>query len=243
MKKLFCSIVLAAAMICAFASPASGQGFGVAQPGPLSGNCQSSPSLGIDTAIGQPYICGGQHVWSGIQISPSIQLAQSALTTVTTAQTMFTVPACSASVTTQCLSAGVMNAVGKTIEICGEAMFSNGATTPAITIAAKFGAATAVSVTTASNANTNSNAPLNWCFRVTTNAIGATGTDEAHGWVTDDTATAWASGSAVSTYVDGSTAVSSTYDHTVANALTVTIASTATLTTVTPRHLVVQLLD
>lgn len=227
-----------------FALPACGQsGFGTTQFGPLSGNCQSSPTLGMDLSMGQAYVCGGQHIWSGLQLSPSIQGAQTALTTVTTAQTMFTIPACSTSVTTNCLPAGFNNVVGKTWEICGEAMFSNGATTPAITIAVKVGAATPVSAVTANNANTNTNAPLNFCFRGTTTLAGASGTDEAHGWITDATAAAWAAGTAVATYVDGQTAVSAAYDHTAANAVTVTIAATAALTSVTPRHLVFQLLD
>lgn len=242
MKKL-AMLLLVVAMCALPALPLHGQVFGAVQNGPLSGNCQSAPVLGMDSSIGQPYVCGNQHVWSGVQVSPSIQTAQAALTNVTTAQTAFTIQACSTSLTTNCLPAGLMNAVNKTMEVCGELMFSNGVTTPAITIAVKFGAATPVSITTASNANSNTNAPLNFCVRVTTATSGTSGTDEAHGWLTDATAAAWTSGTAVSTFVDGNTAVSSGYDHTVANAVTVTIASTATLTSVTPRHLVAQLLD
>lgn len=158
-----------------------------------------------------------------------IQLASgptAALTSVTTAQTMasWTVPA------------GAMNVQGKRMHIHGQLMFSNGATTPAITLSVKIGSSiTPVSVTGASNANTNSNSPVDFDFTIQTTTTGTSGADEAHGCFTNTVAAAWSSGTAMAIYCDGNTAASSTYDHTVANTLALNIAATAALTSVTMR--------
>jgi len=225
------SLLLLVALLALATAPASAQ-FIITQAGPITAN-STQAALAIDTASDVLYVCPGGPCQSIAQ-TLSVQTAQTALTNVTSAQTMFSVS----------LKQGVMNVVGRTLRVCGEAMFSNGATTPAITIGVKIGSSvTPVSATSASNANSNTNAPLNFCFNITTNATGASGTDEAHGWLTDATAAAWSAGTAVATYVDGNTAVSSTYDHTAANTLAVNISSTATLTSVTPRHLFVELIE
>lgn len=148
-----------------------------------------------------------------------------AITTVTTAQTM----------ASWSIPAGAMNVQGKRVRACGELMFSNGATTPAITLSMKIGSITVASVVGASNANTNANSPLNFCFTAQTTTTGTSGADEAHGWFQEAVAAAWSSGTAIVTYTDGATAASSTYDHTVANTLALNIAATAALTTVTLR--------
>lgn len=186
------------------------------------------PNFAIDKTNGQMYV-GANGVWSTDQHLLNVQGPQAALTTVTTAQTMFsyTIPV------------GLQNILNKTFLVQGQAMFSNGATTPAITIALKIGSTTLVSVVGANNANTNSNAPLNFGFTFQTTAIGATGTDEAHGWLENAVSAAWSAGVAVAAYTDGNNAASAAYDHTISNILTVTIAATAALTTVTPRQLLV----
>ena len=151
---------------------------------------------------------------------------QTALTNVTTAQTM----------ASWSIPAGAMNVQGKRMHVHGQLMFSNGATTPAITLSVKIGSSVSpVSVTGASNANTNSNSPVDFDFTVQTTTVGTSGADEAHGCFTDTVAAAWSSGTASPVYCDGNAAASSTYDHTVVNTLALNIASTATLTSVTLR--------
>ena len=153
---------------------------------------------------------------------------QTAVTTVTTAQAMGT----------WTLAAGAMNVQGKKMRIKGYAVFSNGATTPAITLSVKIGSSiTPVSIVGAANANTNSSAPLPFDIVIQTTTTGSSGADEAHGCMQDATSAAWSSGTAMVTYCDNNTAASSTYDHTAANALAINIAATAALTTVTLRDL------
>lgn len=153
---------------------------------------------------------------------------QSAITTVTTAQ----------SLASWTMAAGAMNVQGKKMTIKGELMFSNGATTPAITLSVKIGASvTPVSIVGASNANTNASSPLYFEFEIQTTTTGTSGADEAHGRFCETVAAAWSSGTAVVCYLDGQTAASSTYDHTAANAISLNIAATAALTTVTLRDI------
>lgn len=193
--------------------------------GPLTGQpVPGAPNIALDTVNNQLYWAAGSTWATGLNML-NVQPPQAALTTVTTAQTMFTYT----------FTAGIQNILNRSFGIVGEAMFSNGVTTPAITISLKIGSVTIASVVGANNANSNTNAPINFAFNWITSAIGATGTDEAHGWMEEATAAAWASGTAVATYVDGNTAASSTYDHTAANVLQVNIAASAALTTVTPR--------
>lgn len=149
-----------------------------------------------------------------------------AITTVTTAQTMgsWTIPA------------GAMNVQGKKMHIHGTLVFSNGATTPAITLSAKIGSSvTPLSIVGANNANSNSSSPVHFDMWIQTTTVGTSGADEAHGCFTDTVAAAWSSGTASAIYCDGNAAASSTYDHTVANTLALNIAATAALTTVTLR--------
>lgn len=177
----------------------------------------------VSTGYATPAISGAPNTAGLIQLTAG---PQPAITTVTTAQTM-------ASWT---LPAGAMNVQGKRIHIHGQLMFSNGATTPAITLSVKIGSSvTPVSVVGAANANTNSNAPVDFDFTIQTTTTGTSGADEAHGCFTDTVAAAWSSGSASPVYCDGNTAASSTYDHTAANTLALNIAASAALTTVTLR--------
>jgi hypothetical protein len=177
----------------------------------------------VSTGYATPAISGAPNTAGLVQLTSG---PTTALTTVTTAQTM-------ASWT---LPAGAMNLQGKRMHIHGQLMFSNGATTPAITLSVKIGSSiTPVSVVGAANANTNSNAPVNFDFTIQTTTTGTSGADEAHGCFTDTVAAAWSSGVASPVYCDGNAAASSTYDHTVANTLALNIAASAALTSVTMR--------
>ena len=175
------------------------------------------------TGYATPALSGAPNTAGLLQLSAG---PQTAITTVTTAQTMgsWTLPA------------GAMNVQGKRMHIHGQLMFSNGATTPAITLSVKIGSSISpVSIVGASNANTNTNSPVDFDVTIQTTTVGTSGADEAHGCFTNTVAAAWSSGTAMAIYCDGNTAASSTYDHTVANTLALNIAASAALTSVTLR--------
>lgn len=148
-----------------------------------------------------------------------------AATTVNTATTItgssFTIPA------------GLMNVAGKTIE--GEAWLTNINTTgtPTVAIAVKIGSVTLATCTSAAITNAVT-APVHFTFTVKTAAVGATGTDEAHCALDIPLA---AAANAVGRYMDNNTAVSSTYDHTAANALVLVGTSAGASNTLTLRDL------
>lgn len=146
-----------------------------------------------------------------------------AATTVNTATTLtgssFTIPA------------GAMNIAGKTLE--GEAWLTNINTTgtPTVAIAVKIGAITVATCT--SQAITNAvTAPVHLTFTVKTAAVGASGTDEAHCALDIPLA---AAGNAVARVLDANTAVSSTYDHSAANAIVLVGTSAGASNTLTLR--------
>lgn len=179
------------------------------------------------TAAGDatPFISSAPNTAGLVQLTAG---AQAAITTVTTAQAAgsWTLPA------------GAMNVQGKRMHIHGMLQFSNGVTTPAITVSVKIGSSvTPLSIVGASNANSNTNSPLHFDGWVQTTTIGASGADEAHGCMSETVAAAWSSGTAMATYCDGNVAASSTYDHTVANTLAINVAASAALTSVTLRDL------
>lgn len=153
--------------------------------------------------------------------------AQTALTTITTAQTLDSLT----------LPTGALNVVGRALRVCFDGVYTSpGTTAPTITVALKIGSSvTPISVTSAGVSTTAStNMPFKGCFVVSTAAIGATGTDEAHGEL-DVNITANTPAAAFAAYADTNTAVSSTYDHTASNTATLSIATSLTMTSATLR--------
>jgi hypothetical protein len=148
--------------------------------------------------------------------------AQTALTTITTAQTL----------DSYALPAGLMNNTNRALRVCYSGVYTSpGTTAPVLTFSLKIGSSvTPVAITAAAISTTAStNMPFGGCFLVNTAAIGATGTDEAHGLLNINI-TANTPAAAVASYLDTNTAVSSTYDHTAANTAALLITSTLTLT-------------
>lgn len=185
----------------------------------------------VSTGYATPAISGAPNTAGVVNLTAG---PQTAITTVTTAQTMGSWP----------LAAGAMNVQGKKMRIKGELMFSNGVTTPAITLSVKIGSTVSpVSIVGAANANSNSNAPLYFEAEIQTTTTGTSGADEAHGRFCETVGAAWSSGTAVVCYLDGATAASSTYDHTAANTLALNIAATAALTTVTLRDVSIEFIQ
>lgn len=148
--------------------------------------------------------------------------AQTAVTTITTAQTLDTYP----------IPAGLMNSVGRILRVCFSGVYTSpGTTAPTLTFALKIGSSvTPITITSAAVSTTAStNMPFSGCYNVVTAAIGATGTDEAHGDLKVNV-TANTPAAAAAVYLDTNTAVSSTYDHTAANTATLSIAASLTVT-------------
>ena len=146
---------------------------------------------------GEPLVIGG---------ALKVLTAQTAITTVTTAQTLN-------STTAVTLPASAMNVVGKTLHVHGMLIFSNGVTTPTVAVSLKVGSVVELIPTSAANANSNTNSPVIFDFECTTQATGATGNDQCHGFITDDVANA-TPGAASSVYPDINTSVSGNWDHT-----------------------------
>ena len=152
--------------------------------------------------------------------------AQTAITTVTTIQALNS--------TTVTVPAGAMNVAGKTLHVKGYFVFSNGATTPTLTVTLKLGSVLMSAPVSAANANSNSSSPVWFEFYATTVGTGASGTLEAHGYVMDDVADATA-GHPLTFYPDYLAAVSSAVDLTAAENITVNLTASATVTTATLR--------
>jgi hypothetical protein len=185
----------------------------------------------VSTGYAGPALSGAANTAGVLNLTAG---PQTAITTVTTAQTMASWQ----------IAAGAMNVQGKKMKIKGFLTFSNGATTPAITLSVKIGSSmTPVSIVGAANANTNSNAPVEFEAYVQTTTVGTSGADEAHGCFRNATAAAWSSGASMLSFCDNNTAASSTYDHTVANTLALNIAATAVLTTVTLRDVSIEFIQ
>jgi hypothetical protein len=171
-------------------------------------------------------------------VSTSLQVlpAQTAITTVSTIQvlnglTAITVPA------------GALNAVGKTLRICGQFVFSNGATAPLLTLSLKFGSVVVAAPVSSANANTNSSSPALFCFLASTSATGASGTVEAHGYLQENVASAVA-GAAAATFPDTVTAASSAIDLTAAVTVTLNLTvSSGPVTTATLRTASVEIIN
>lgn len=221
---------LAAALALSPAVPALAQ-FGAVSNGPISGQCYA-PTLGLDKANGILYACGVNGVWNSQEVTLYSLPAQTTVTAVTTAQAIATFPA---------LNTNFQNVAGRLLQVCGQGVFTTaGTSTPTLTFALTEGGITPVSITTAAtSATAGTNLPFQVCFNLTTVATGATGTLEAHGSLSANIATA---GSAISTFLDTNTAVSSAINLTASNTMAITVAASAAVTSVTLRQVWLEVL-
>src|SRR5271166_6777438 len=132
----------------------------------------------------------------GIETTLLLLQAQTALTTITTAQNLFTLA----------LLAGALNKSNRTLRIRGMVIFASSGSV-AITIALKLGTVTLITIPTAAISASASNAQLYFDFLVSVATTGSSGALEAHGTVS---AQLGATNTAViSVYGDTNTAVSS----------------------------------
>lgn len=232
MKSLIRSIV--ALVVLAFPLVAAAQFNGITNGPSTNTSCQAAPGLYFDLQDSVLAACGKSHVLVTHQIALLTSSATTAVTTVTTAQSMATLA----------LGASLQNVAGRTVRVCGAGIYTSpGTTTPTMTIQLTEGGITPVAITTAAlSATASTSLPFSFCFVMTTVATGATGTLEAHG-ILNANISANTAAAAVATYADTNTAVSSTLDLTAANTLAVQVAASSALTSVQLRQLTVELIS
>lgn len=192
------------------------------------------PVLIVDKLSNVVSSCGTSGTAQAFETAVATFGAKTAVTTVTTAQTM-------ASVT---MTAGLQNFPTRTLRICGSGIYTTpGTTTPAMTILITEGGITPVSITTAAlSATASTNMPFQFCFNITTGTLGATGTVEAHGRLTVNVSDNTPAAAAVS-YLDTNTAVSSALNLNAANTLAVKVSADSAISSVQLRQLTVELIS
>jgi hypothetical protein len=172
---------------------------------------------------------------AGLQLAQSALakfVAQTTLTNITTAQTLFS----------KAIAAGLLNLVGRTLLVTGFGVYSSaGGSTPTITIALTLGGVTLCTITsTAINTAANTNLQFQFQFQATVVSVGASATLECHGDVAINLS-ANTPGSALSEFADQNTAVSSAVNLTAAATLAATIAASGTVSSATLRLASVEL--
>lgn len=166
---------------------------------------------------------GNSHVLAACQTALMVLNAQTALTSVTTAQNLIS----------KALNAGVLNKLSRTLYIQGSLIYTTpGTTTPTMTIAVTLGGVTVCTITTAAlSATASSNMPVQFGFYLTVAATGSSGTIEAHGFVNANIS-ANTPAAAAQNYLDTNTAVSSAINLTNALTLNVTVAASSSINSI-----------
>lgn len=157
--------------------------------------------------------------------------AQVALTAITTAQNLFTLP----------FAGGFLNLVGRRIKVRFTLIYSTTVGNVAtISFALKLGSVTLCTITTAAtNTAASANLPIQVEFELVVASLGASGTIESHGIVFANIGTAAAAAAAV--YLDTNTAVSSAVNLITAETLAVTIAASAAVPSAQIREASIQI--
>jgi hypothetical protein len=166
----------------------------------------------------------------GLETTLLLLQAQTALATITTAQTLFSLA----------LLAGALNKTNRTLRISGTIIFTVSTGTPTCTIAVKLGTVTLFTITTAALA-ASTNGQLSFEVLVSVASTGSSGTLEAHGEVTAQLSTAL--GTAMAQYADQSVAVSSAVNLTSALTLAATIAASTTMAAAQVRQALIEVVN
>jgi len=152
----------------------------------------------------------------GLESTQTLLQAQTALATITTAQTLFTIA----------FLAGALNKTNRALRISGTIIFTVSAGTPTTTIAIKLGTVTLFTITTAALA-ASTGGQLKFEVLISVAATGSSGTLEAHGSVKAQLSTSL--GTAIAEYLDQNTAVTSAVNLTAALNLVASIAASTTM--------------
>src|SRR5271165_1447823 len=163
----------------------------------------------------------------GLRTTLSLLQAQTALATITTAQTLFTLA----------LLAGALNKTSRTLRVTGTVIFTIGTGTPTTTIVLKLGTVTLATIVTG-NLQAVTAGQLNFDFLISVATAGSGGTLEVHGSVKAQLGATTAV--AIAEYLDVNAAVSSAVNLTSALNLVATIAASTTMASAQLRQLLVE---
>lgn len=202
------------ALAVAFALPANAQGFARIQKGPIT-DTVSGPSWGVDTQTGQAYFCNGPCLAGDITLGV---FQGGASTSITTANfTALTGP-------TTTIQQGELNVLNRHFRIRGRGRYTTAAasllnTDIALCTVSGCGSGTVFSpagcvVTSTNQANVLANGQFRFECEFTVSATGATGTVMAK--ASSSFQLGAATTAALSEFQDTATAVSATFDLTLA---------------------------
>ena len=164
-------------------------------------------------------ISGNAHNRHAMRKAIAILQEQTALTAITTAQTLLS----------KAPNAGAMNVTNRTVRVRGRLIYSTTSTNVAtITLALLLGATTLCTITTAAtNTAASSNLPIEFEFVFSVATTGAAPNIESHGNVKANIGTTAAA--AIAEYLDTNTAVVAGPSLIAAETLSVTIAASAAI--------------
>ena len=166
----------------------------------------------------------------GLETTLLLLQAQTALTTITTAQNLFS----------KALKAGALNKSGRTLRITGTVIFTTTNATQ-FTIALTLGGVTLVSIQSAIGAAAITNGQISFELIVSVAATGSNGTLEAHGLLNCQLSGTLST--ALPQYADQNTAVSSAVNLTSALTLACTIAASASVSSAQVRQVLVEVIN
>jgi phage baseplate assembly protein gpV len=166
----------------------------------------------------------------GVETTTLLLQAQTALTTITTAQNLFTLA----------FLAGALNKTNRALRISGTVIFTT-AGTPTITLSIKLGTVTLVAILTPAIGNAQTNGQMAFEFIVSVATAGSSGTLETHGELTVQGGSALSAG--VVQYLDQNTAVSSAVNLTSALTLAVTLAASTTVSSAQLRQGLIEVIN
>jgi hypothetical protein len=166
----------------------------------------------------------------GVESTLLLLQAQTALSTITTAQNLFTLA----------FLANALNKTNRALRVSGAVVFTVSAGTPTCTIVIKLGSVTLATITTAALA-ASTGGQIYFEFLLSVAASGSSGTLECHGTVQAQLSTSL--GTALPQYGDQNTAVSSAVNLTSALTLAVTIAASTTMASAQLRQGLVEVVN
>jgi hypothetical protein len=203
----------------------------VTQGPPPASQVVGTEGLILDATNNVLYTFGQNQELATLQSALASLGPQTALTAITTAQTLLS----------RVFGPGSLNVVGRTFKVSGTLIYATtSANVATITIAVKLGTVTLATVTTAAtNTAASTNLPVTFSFTFTVVSTGAAATLYASGNVNADLGTTAAA--AITSYLLAGSAVSSAVNLLTAETLAVTIAASAALPSAQLMNAVIEL--
>lgn len=177
---------------------------------------------------------GDSKAMTACQKALAVLPAQTALTAITTAQTLIT----------QAFNAGALSKVGRAILVEGVLIYTTpGTTTPAMSIALVLGGVTICTITTSGlSATASTNMPVQFYFQFNVVSTGSSATVECHGFVCANIS-ANTPAAAATQFLDTNVAVSSAINLTNAANLVVQISANSAITSAQLRQATIEVVN